>query len=181
MIALLKDRWKNGDFFVCDDSVRFKFSQFKGGIAVYDSSGLIQQIQRWIAGNDLNGQHRPWSIGYWLPEAFLGDLASADVLFDAKEFQAEIMELLNPYPSIFSQSLIQYCLEEIKLKLPMLENASEIERRLCHSDIIKSLIRFCFARSRCYLRGFRSLPEQAKLLKESDYKIYELAVKNAIF
>lgn len=178
---LLKDRWPSGNFFQCDDSVRFHLPSGKGGIAIYDSALLSEQTKRWMEGGDLNGQHRSWSIGYWLPEALFGDLATAESLYDPRGIHAQIVKLIVPYPLILSRSISDLCLDEIKQKLPMIETLLErkcpIELNLCLSDIAKSILRLAFAQSHQYLRGFRSLAEQARHLNSSDFSLYEFALE----
>ena len=56
-------------------------------------------------------------------------------------------------------------------------NEASIEFELCLSDVTALLVRLAFARSRKYLRGFRSLNEQVKILESSDYSIYQLALQ----
>lgn len=178
--VLLGDRWPTGNFFVCDDSVRFELPTGSGGVAVCDSVLLVRQVEGWIEGRNLGGQHRPWATGYWLPEALCGDLATAKTLYDVTDVSARLRELLVPYPVSLSESIIELCTDEIKQKLSTLEKLYEntaIERELCLSDITASMVRLAFARSRRYFRGFRSLEQQAKLLRSSDMFIYELALK----
>ena len=178
--ALLKDRWPTGNFFVCDDSVRFDLPMGSGGVAVCDSALLVRQVEEWIEGRNLGGQHRPWATGYWLPEALCGDLATAKTLCDVTDISVRLRELLVPYPVSLSKSIVELCADEIRQKLSTLEKLHEnatIERELCFSDIMASMVRLAFARSRRYFRGFRSLEQQAKLLGSSNLLIYELALK----
>jgi hypothetical protein len=114
-----------------------------------------------------------------LPEALCGDLATAETLYDATNTSDRLRELLIPYPSSLSRNIIELCTEEIKQKLSMFEKLhanATIERELCLSDVTTSMIRLAFARSRQYLRGFRSLERQAILLRSSDRPIYEIAL-----
>lgn len=179
--SLLRSWQPLGGFYVCDDSVRFETPVGSGGIAVCDSAKLVGQIGDWIEGRSLGGQHRPWATGYWLPEALCGDLATADVLHDVEGFGVKIMKMVTPYPDSLSRNITEWCSDEIRQKLSLLErligDEKSIEYRLCLSDITASLVRLAFARSRKYLRGFRSLDEQAKLLESSDYSVYRLALE----
>lgn len=177
--SLLRDQWPNGNFFVCDDSVRFELPTGIGGVAVCDTT-LLVQVQDWVKGKNLGGQRRSWATGYWIPEALCGDLVTAKTLYDEKGISDQLRELLMPYPTSLSEHIIELCTEEIKQKLSILEKLHEnaiIERELCLSDIATSMIRIAFAHSRKYLRGFRSLEQQAKLLRSSDLLIYKLALK----
>lgn len=177
--ALLKDRWQTGNFFVCDDSVRFDLPTGSGGVAVCDSTLLVRRVEEWIGGRNLGGQHRPWATGYWLPEALCGDLATTETLYDVTDISVRLKELLVPYPVSLSKSIIELCTDEIRQKLSTLEKLHEnatIERELCLSDVTASVVRLAFARSRKYFRGFRSLEQQAKLLRSSDYALYKLAL-----
>jgi len=179
--SLLKDRWPTGNFFVCDDSVRFDLTTGTGGIAICNSTLLVRQIEEWVEGRNLGGQHRSWAIGYWLPEAMCGDFATAKILYDAKEICIRIKKLVVPYPVSLSCFIIDLCVDEIKQKIQMLERILEkdspIEFKLCIFDITASMVRLAFARSRRYFRGFKSLGEQAKFLRSFDLPIYELATE----
>lgn len=179
--SLLKGWQPIGSFFVCDDSVRFETLMGTGGVAVCDSSKLVRLIDDWIEGRNLDGQHRPWATGYWIPEALCGDLATAETLHDATGIGVQIRKLVAPYPDSLSKNIIKWCSEEIRQKLSLLErligDEQSIEFGLCLSDITASMVRLAFARSRKYLRGFRSLDEQTKLLESSDYPVYQLALE----
>jgi hypothetical protein len=179
---LLRKQWPDGNFFVCDDSVRFDLPMGTGGVAVCDAAMLVRQVEEWIEGKNLGGQHRPWAIGYWLPEALCGDLATAETLYDATGISDHLRKLLTPYPISLSEKIAELCADEIKQKLLLLErlivaNEKSIEFGLCLSDITASLVRLAFARSRKYLRGFRSLDEQTNLLESLDYSFYQLALE----
>lgn len=178
--SLLRKRWPDGNFFVCDDSVRFDLTVGTGGVAVCDAALLVRQVEGWIEGKNLGGQHRPWATGYWLPEALCGDLATAETLYDVTNTSDRLRELLIPYPASLSRNIIELCTEEIRQKLSMLEKLqanATIERELCLSDVTAAMIRMAFARSHQYCRGFRSLERQAVLLRSSDRPIFEIALK----
>ena len=179
--SLLRGWQPSGNFYICDDSVRFETPIGSGGVAVCDSAKIVGQIEGWIEGRNLGGQHRSWATGYWLPEALCGDIATADVLHDVGGVGVEIIKMVTPYPDSFSKNITECCSDEIRQKLPLLErlvgDEKSIECGLCLSDITASLVRLAFARSRKYLRGFRSLDKQAKLLESSDYSVYELALE----
>jgi hypothetical protein len=178
--SLFEKRWPKGNFFVCDDCVRFDLQTGTGGIAVCDSFKLVRQVEEWIEGKNLGGQHRPWATGYWLPEALCGDLATAETLYDVTDISTQLRELLVPYPLSLSKNIIELCNEEIKQKLDTLEKLHEdaiIEYQLCLSDITGSMVRLAFAHSHKYFRGFRSLAQQAKQLDSSSRNIYDLALE----
>ena len=123
--ALLENRWPTGNFFVCDDSVRFDLPMGSGGVAVCDSVLLVRQVEEWVEGRNLGGQHRPWATGYWLPEALCGDLATAEILYDVTDISVRLRELLVPYPSSLSKSIVELCADEIRQKLSTLEKLHE--------------------------------------------------------
>lgn len=178
--SLLRKRWPDGNFFVCDDSVRFDLPAGTGGVSVCDAALLVRQVKEWIEGKNLGGQHRPWATGYWLPEALCGDLATAKTLFDATDTGDRLRELLIPYPDSLSRNIIELCTEEIRQKLSTFEKLhtnATIERELCLSDVTTAMIRLAFARSCQYFRGFRSLERQAVLLRSSDRPIFEIALE----
>jgi len=179
--TLLEGRWPDAKLSISDDAVRFDLGTSSGGIAVCESAKLVEQIKEWIGGKNLAGQHRPWAVGYWLPEALCGDLATAEVLHDVKGTYPEIKNLVVPYPERLSQAIAATCVNEVRQKSDTLGRLSQkdrtIESALCLSDIGAAVVRLAFARSRRYLRGFRLLAEQAAFLRPSDFTLYELASK----
>lgn len=178
--TLLKNHWQIVDCSVSDDSVRFHLpGDVSGGIAVCNATAIVQQIKGWISGRNLEGQHRSWAVGYWIPEALCGDLATAEPLYDARGVCAEIRKLVVPYPSSLAESIICLTTDEIWQKLTILEGlldkGNSIELGLCLSDISIAMVRLAFARSHCYLRGFGHLAEQTLFLSPSNLPLYELA------
>lgn len=177
--TLLENQWPDANLSISDDAVRFDLGIISGGIAVCDSTKLVEQIKKWIDGKNLSGQHRSWVVGYWLPEALCGDLATAEVLHDVKSVYPAIKSLVIPYPERLSQAIVAICVDEVRQKLATLGGLSQddrtIEFALCLSDIGAAVVRLAFARSRRYLRGFRLLARQAVFLQPSDFALYELA------
>lgn len=177
--TLLEGQWSDANLSISDDAVRFDLSISSGGIAVYDSAKITKQIKEWIEGENLAGQHRSWAVGYWLPEALCGDLATAEVLHDAKGTYSEIKNLVVPYPKRLSQAIAATCVNEIRQKSDTLDRLFQkgrtVESALCLSDVGAAVVRLAFARSQCYLRGFHSLAEQAMFLQSSDFALYEIA------
>lgn len=179
--TLLESQWPDANLSISDDAVRFDLGISSGGVALCDSTRLVGQIKEWIDGKNLAGQHRAWAVGYWLPEALCGDLATAKVLHAAGGSYPEIRNLVVPYPEGLSQAIMARCVSEIRQKSDVLFRLSQknrmIELALCLSDISAAVIRFAFARSRRYLRGFHSLARQAAFLQSLDFVLYELASK----
>ncbi len=179
--SLLKDRWPNGTSFVCDDSVRFDLPIGTGGIALCDSSVLVSQVKEWSAGKNISGQHRPWATAYWVPEALCGDIATAEILYDPDSTSALLKELVAAYPVPLSKAITDLCVDELRQKMQtserLLDGDGLVELELCISDVVAALVRLAFARSRVYFRGFRSLEQQARLLKPADLALYHLAIK----
>lgn len=179
IITLLEIQWPDANLSISDDAVRFDLGISSGGIAVCDSTKLVEQINKWIDGKNLAGQHRPWAVGYWLPEALCGDLATAEVLYDTEKAYSGIKNLVVPYPERLSQAIVATCVNEVRQKSDTLGCLSQkdktIEFSFCLSDISTAVIRLAFARSRCYLRGFHSLARQATFLRPPDSALYELA------
>lgn len=179
--ATFRERWPSGNFFVLDDSVRFDLSAVSGGVAVCNSITIADQIMEWIQGKRLEGQCRSWAVGYWLPEALCGDIATAKILHDIDDIGTGLKRLVTPYPESLSQAIVELCTDEIRQKLYTLDESSQkdarVEMGLCLSNITASMIRLAFARSRKYLRGFRSLAKQAQFLSASDMVIYRLALE----
>jgi hypothetical protein len=179
--SMLKSRFPKGNFSTCDDSVRFDIFSVTGGVAIYNPSVMDTRVRNWIQGKNLGGEHRPWATGYWLPEGLCGDLATAEILHDPIDIALGIKKLLTPYPLTLSQAITGLCVEEIRSKVSVLKKhinqTRSIEHILCVSDIAAAMVRLAFARSRIFLRGFRSLDDQAKLLNNSDIPTYQLATE----
>lgn len=175
----LEDQWPDAKLSISDDTVRFDLGVSSGGVAVCDSTKLVEQIKDWLDGKNLAGQHRSWAVGYWLPEALCGDLATAEILHDSEGTYSGIKNLVVPYPECLSQAIAATCVSEIRQKLDTLGRLSQkdraIEFDLCLSDIGAAVVRLAFAKSRRYLRGFRSLARQAAFLQPLDLTLYELA------
>ena len=180
MIKILGDKWPGSDFIINDDSVQFKsLDHIPVNIAAYRLELLLQQIHHYANGRCLEGQHRTWTNGYWLPEALCGDLATSTCLYDSAEADPFIRVLVEPYPDLLAQAIKALCILEIEQKLVILEKSNyskeKVEIFLAINDIIAASLRFAFAESRCYLMGFKRLEQQACVLNKRGRSIYELA------
>ncbi len=177
--SLFKEHYPGADLLTCDDGLRFTLPTWRGGIAICNTKSLLQQINGWICGKDLDGKHKPWATGYWLPEALCGDLVTAKCLHDADDTNNKIRRILLPYPPSLARSIQELCVSEIRQKAAMVEQLSaqgcSVELHLCMADISASLVRLSFARSMVYFRGFRALDVQAKKLGVNDLQLYKLA------
>lgn len=177
----LREVFRDGEVFFCDDSVRFKGQGISGGVAVMNTRETISRLSLWSQGRNLGGNHRPWAVGYWIPEAFLGDLSEGKILYDALGLAGSLSTMTKPYPEDLRNALLVLCREEISLKLEKAEEfllcgrGNDPEFRLCISDISLAIIRFAFANSRRYLRGFSYLKEQSEFLSSEDKKLCDIA------
>lgn len=174
IIQQLRKKWPIGNFYVYDDSVRFSIPKINGGIAVYDTVNLKKKITEWINGKGLNGEKRSWAIAYWVPEALCGDIVTAKLLHDPQEIHALMCKILSPYPPSLSEAICDFCRDELDRKiknLRSLKRQQRIEIVLVLSDINASVVRFAFARSKIYLRGFNDILLQAKNLTIADKKL----------
>lgn len=171
IIDKLRNAWPHGTFSCCDDSVRLSAYDVSGGVAVCDTCELKRRLSAWVSGSELNGEHRSWAAGYWVPEALCGDLATAVPLYDPDNIHEWWGSLLVPYPKSLSVSLCGFCADEIDQKkkaLVKLDDNQVIETNLIISDIASALIRFAFARSGIYLRGFKNIRDQSNNLSFRD-------------
>jgi len=69
--TLLESQWPDANLSISDDAIRLDLGISFGGIAVCDSTRLVEQIKEWIDGKNLAGQHRAWVVGYWLPRSIV--------------------------------------------------------------------------------------------------------------
>lgn len=171
IIDKMRGKWIGGNFSVCDDSVRFLISGITGGVAVYDTAKLETKVRGWVNGDNLNGEHRPWAIGYWIPEALCGDIVTARSLYDRVGIYRHLREMLMPYPLSLSLSIRKLCRDEIDQKIEAIFSLSKkqvFETGLIVSDISTTAIRFAFGRSKVYLRGFKDIKNQLGSLALSD-------------
>jgi hypothetical protein len=171
----------DGEVFFCDDSVRFRGQSISGGVAVMNTSETVSRLSRWSQGRNLGGSHRPWAVGYWIPEAFYRDLSEGKILYDASGLADSISAMTKPYPKDLRKALLILCREEVSLKMEKAEKflacggGNDPELRLCVSDISLAIIRFAFANSRRYLPGFSRLKEQSEFLSPKDKELCNIA------
>ena len=169
IIDKVRRKWVDGSFSVCDDSVRFLIPEITGGVAVYDTAKLETKVRSWVNGYDLNGEHRPWAVGYWIPEALCGDIVTARPLYDRVGIYRHLREMLMPYPLSLSLSIRKFCRDEIDQKIGIILSKKQLfETGLIVSDISAATIRFAFGRSKVYLRGFKNLKDQLSNLSLAD-------------
>jgi hypothetical protein len=177
----LRNVFRDGEVFFCDDSVRFKGSSISGGVAVMNTAETISRLSLWSQGRNLEGNHRPWAIGYWMPEAFYGDLSEGKILYDVLDIASSLSAMAKPYPEDLRNALLFLCREEVSLKFEKMGKflscgtGNDPELRLCISDTSLAIIRFAFANSRRYLRGFLHLKEQSEFLLPGDKKLCDIA------
>ncbi len=182
MMGALEQEGLVGQGRVSDDSLQGTTADgLHWGVAAYHLDDLTQRVRDCVAGRRLDGQHRAWAIGYWLPEGLCGDLARADCLLDRADVHPTLRALVDPYPEGLARALRKVCRSEVEQKLVVLEKVGfrrgeyPIERHLAEADVAAALVRWAFAESRCYLVGFHRLEEQVAALSAEGRRIYELA------
>lgn len=174
IINSFKQNFNKAQLDVIDDCVRFKIGSFTGGVAVCNLKEKLGKIDNYLNGDKLDGELRIWTLGYWLPESFLGDISSARVILDDKNTLSNLVTSLNPYPKRLSENIAEYCKKEVELKLAIYKKLSErdyIEKKLFIASISSSTVRLAFCKSHIYLRGFKDLSIQKEKLNESSIKL----------
>ena len=175
----LADFSEPGTWRVSDDSIIGSIGGVQAGIALHAKLVLWGRIDGYLRGEGLEGLHRSWATGYWLPEALCADLADAIPLNDQSGEATLLASKLSPYPNDLSEGVQRLCREEIILKLARvrrdIESGWTIESGLRCSDIATSAIRLAFARELVYLRGFHRIAGQCELLSEGGKALVDLA------
>lgn len=180
---LISQQWPQATGMVSDDSVRYLLPGSNCiSVAIYSALELEQRLRAYASGNHLDGQRRPWAVSYWLPEALCGDLTAGKLLFDRLGFGHAVSSLFNSYPEAMALSIEHISIAEVELRLNFLcsDEDETIEANLAKADVVASLVRLAFAKSRVYLRGFRRLEEQSKNLTLRGRAVYELAQHLAV-
>lgn len=160
---------------ISDDSVLLKIGDINVGVALHYKPTLLRRVRQYCAGRCLDGMHRPWAAGYWLPEALCADLESSTVLHDLDDDAMRITRSLSPYPERMAHAIEILCRAEISQKSAAFRKNTqlyrEMEAKICLHDISMVLIRLAFARSRRYLRGFHRLSEQRQGLPQNENRL----------
>lgn len=175
----LADFSEPGTWRVSDDSIIGSIGGVQTGIALHAKPVLWGRIDGYLRGEGLEGLHRSWATGYWLPETLCADLADAIPLNDKTGEATLLSSSLSPYPKALADGVQRLCREEATFKLVRvkrdLESGWTVESSLCCSDIAASAIRLAFARELVYLRGFHRIAGQRELLGEPGKALVDLA------
>lgn len=177
--ALLRNRFSRISFDYSDDSIICSLKDTpKVGIALHLRSDVVLKVKQYAAGVNLDGLHKTWAAGYWMPEALCADIAFSQLISSSKETDSYLKEIVLPYPQKMSEAICNLCKEEIQCKLSRLTNkVSPIELSILLMDIVSAIIRYTFAKDRYYLRGFKRIDLQKNLLSSSSRKLIGLAEK----
>lgn len=163
---------------IIDDAVRGQgHSGITFGFAVGDCSVIERRVTEWLGGSNLEGECRPWALGYWIPEAFLGDLATSVVIDDPYGWWAELIQRVSRYPDTLAKRVFAYCALEISRKKKFLLSVCMFERSVAQADIGLAVLRIAFANEGVYLRGFRDISEQAVLLSDVSRRYFALSMR----
>lgn len=152
---------------ILDDAVRIQFErQLPLSLAIYPYTELKEKLHLYTQGQDLDGFHKPWAAGYWLPEALCGDIFRSEPVWESDEVYETFRSLVMPYPLPLQKAIMYYGRNEIVLKYKLyLQSTCNLEKGILISDIQKAAIRYLFAKAGVYLRGFKNIERQLQLNK----------------
>lgn len=152
-----------------DDSVRIKgYFDKEIGIAVYDYEKLLESINKYINGMEINPIYKNWNVVGWLPECLLYDLKNMIIFYQKGHKISEIQNSITIYPKKLKISIIKNCEEKIKNLSKQIKKAEKIERQIIDAEIKSLNIRKGFAEKELYFKGFKNIDKQIEELGENN-------------
>jgi aryl-alcohol dehydrogenase-like predicted oxidoreductase len=142
-----------------DDALKINdFHDVEISIAMYELNQTINRIDNFLSGKKENGEHRSWTLGYWVPEGLALDISRIQILKDSNGQLLSLKNKLQNYSIYARKKIISCCIEELEQKSILYNNKTNaLERSIIKNDIILCLIRGHYAINREYLIGFKNL------------------------
>lgn len=143
-----------------DDAIRIdNFSKKTFSIALYEKKRIIQIINDFIEGKNLETTHRIWCLGYWIPESLIVNLKDMIIINDKNDFMIDLKNKLSKDSIYAKKAIVRECIEEIRIKSELLSNISinSLEYSIYKNDIILSTVRAFSVVKGNFLMSFKKL------------------------
>ena len=167
VIERINEAFKNLVVTKSDDAIRIdNFSKKTFSIALYEEKRIIQIINDYIEGKNLETTHRIWCLGYWIPESLIINLKDMIILNDKNDFMIDLKNKLSKDSIYAKKAIVKECLEEIRVKSELLSNISinSMEYSFYKNDIILSTVRAFSIVKGNFLMSFKKLEQVIKNL-----------------
>lgn len=150
-----------------DDSVRIDgYLEKEVGIAVYEYKDLLENLNKYMNGIDINPIYKNWNIVGWLPECLLYDLNNMIIVYENENKITEIKNRVSIYPKKLKISIINNCDDKLNNLSKRIGKAEEIEQQIIDAEIKALNVRKYFAEKEMYFKGFKNIDKQLEELRD---------------
>jgi hypothetical protein len=149
-----------------DDAIRVCFDNcIDASLAIYTKRVLEGKVSGISNGtlSAITPTHRPWAVGYWLPETFAADISKAESLSPCFAYLKELKSNFICYPEKMQEAIMSFCTTEIALKSKReYSGKNSWLSQLQEKEICLAQIRHAFAKHKVYLTSFHDVELQAQ-------------------
>lgn len=172
----------------------FNFDGLLANITVVELEKFNEYYENIFYGKNIDLSYSNWCLGYFIPEAFLGDIRDSRVIFEKISYSLKYIEVLDNYPVLLQQEIIKSSLHDLNviknLFYKSLDRNNAVAIWTSMSEIFFVSFRALFAKEGVYYRGLFDLdsclllhPELGitiKKLNENilDYKMLRREIDN---
>lgn len=132
--------FKNFYIIKLDDSFRIKHGELIYNLAIFNEIDFLKKIEDILEGKIL-GEHREWTIGYWLPEGLLFDLLNSLIIYDDYNILQKIKVKIDSNYKEFLEKITLRITQEVEFSLGF-SNKYRVINEIKKNSILLSLLRF---------------------------------------
>lgn len=141
----------------------FNIKNILFNITIMDIQEFDFYFNEIVVRKKIEPSYRNWCLGYFIPEAFLGDLKNSKIIFEKIDFNQKYRNKLIKYPQKIKSELIQSTLNDLEIKEKLFNKAFKKKDLIlivsAISDIFFISFRALSANKEVYFGGLFSYKE----------------------
>jgi hypothetical protein len=148
---------KNTRMVVSDDATQFLTGKMLYSIVQLTPLLLDSKIKKIFTGRGIKKQKKEWCFGWWVPEAFCGDIATAKIIFDKTGQLFKWKKRLSKYPTELKERINANSHKVLVNDIKKYRFASESEKTRLLAEGLFEAVRANYANQKKYFLGASSL------------------------
>ncbi|MDO8537755.1 MAG: hypothetical protein Q7S21_02620 [archaeon] len=138
------------------DAIQFNYFGTVLSFVQLTPKQINSMLKKIISESGIAKKNRKWCIGWWVPEAFCGDIALCKILFDKSGNLSRWKKILSKYPQKLQKNILLNSKYVFKKKIKKyLTEKNEAKRNLALSEAIFEALRISFAKNKEYFFGIQ--------------------------
>lgn len=146
-----------------EDVIQYFYEKKCYSFLIEKQDCFIKRVKDITNGKNYVPRNCNWTIAGWLPESFLLDLSTMDIVYEKENFLTNLKKELAVYPPKLKKAIIKFSKQKLEnIKLIKCSSENIYINQICDVEKMIYEIRKQYAENEVYLHSIKSVLKEKK-------------------